>query len=512
MLANPCLMENVQKTRKRIAIAITFLGFGGVLKYIASQGPKDANVNTIGDFWRMIREQHISVIVMVANFVEGGKRKVGQYINFGESLEVDGYVVEVIKTDQHSHYNVSLVQVWKNGVAHTVTHYHYTSWPDHDVPSEAHSLGTMIRQIIQTHSEGGVVAHCSAGIGRTGTVLMVMLLHEMLMIHDSIDPLEVLKHLRECRARLVENVAQYNLALQIFDEVLFGAKTVISSFSLQDQTKEFLKSSSALYQKAKALPSGLTFRGASQREFYPQNRNHSILPADTQRIFLEMENGKMLSQYINAVRLNGLDHPNTMVATEHPLPSTLAKFWRLVVEKKCPNVVLINTYEGYEKEFPEVLPRKDADLILGTYTIHTLHAAQYNSFVIYSIEIISQNQVHHTVTVYQITSWPYGSEVPPSPDALVGVSELLLQTPYTPETGPLVLCCGDGVTGCGLMAGVLLTIEKLQKYNEIDVYRTVVYLQRARPQFFVSQAQFELLYSAAVTFLQDYDTYVNCPR
>nr|XP_053633413.1 tyrosine-protein phosphatase non-receptor type 18-like [Cherax quadricarinatus] len=48
-------------------------GFGGVLKYIASQGPKDANVNTIGDFWRMIREQHISVIVMVANFVEGGK-------------------------------------------------------------------------------------------------------------------------------------------------------------------------------------------------------------------------------------------------------------------------------------------------------------------------------------------------------------------------------------------------------------------------------------------------------
>ncbi|XP_069185096.1 receptor-type tyrosine-protein phosphatase S isoform X1 [Procambarus clarkii] len=486
-------------------------GFGGVLKYVASQGPKEANVSTLGDFWRMICEHHIYVIIMVANFEEGGKKKVGKYLDFGGALMIDDYKVEVIKTDHHSNYNVSLVQVWKNGIAHTVTHYHYLSWPDHGVPTEAHSLATMIRQVIHTHSEGGVVVHCSAGIGRTGTVLLVLLLHEMLMVQGSMDPLEVLQRLRDCRARLVENVAQYNLGLQIFDELLYGDNTVIPSVSAHDQMKEFMRTSHDLYQKALALPSALTFRVSSQGEYYPLNRNPAVVPADTRRIFLEMEGGEMLSQYINAVRLDGLDEPNTMIATEHPLPSMLNKFWKLVVEKKCPSIILINTFDGYEKEFPCVLPGPDCDLQVGRYTVRTLHVTPYKSFDLYSIEVFSQQNVHQTVSVYQLTSWPYGTQVPPSPQVLVAVSEMLLQSPRSPEAGPLLLSCGDGVTGCGLLAGALLTIENLQKSDKIDVYRTVVKLRRARPQFFVSQDQFELLYSAAVVYLENYDTYVNFP-
>lgn len=196
---------------------------------------------------------------------------------------------------------------------------------------------------------GSMIVHCSAGIGRTGTVLLVLLLRDMLMVEGSMDPQEVLQRLRECRARLVENVPQYNLGLQIFDELLFGTNTVISSVNLQDQIGDCLKKSYALYKKAKTLPSGLTFHSASQSDFKNQNRNPAFLPADTRRVFLGMEGGDSLSQYINAVSLDGLDHPNTMIVTEHPVPATLTKFWRLVVEKKCPNVVLINTYEGYEE-------------------------------------------------------------------------------------------------------------------------------------------------------------------
>lgn len=339
----------------------------------------------------------------------------------------------------------------------------------------------------------------------------MLLLHEMLMVQGSMDPLEVLQRLRDCRARLVENVAQYNLGLQIFDELLYGDNTVIPSVSAHDQMKEFMRTSHDLYQKALALPSALTFRVSSQGEYYPLNRNPAVVPADTRRIFLEMEGGEMLSQYINAVRLDGLDEPNTMIATEHPLPSMLNKFWKLVVEKKCPSIILINTFDGYEKEFPCVLPGPDCDLQAGRYTVRTLHVTPYKSFDLYSIEVFSQQNVHQTVSVYQLTSWPYGTQVPPSPQVLVAVSEMLLQSPRSPEAGPLLLSCGDGVTGCGLLAGALLTIENIQKSNKIDVYRTVVKLRRARPQFFVSQEQFELLYSAAVVYLENYDTYVNFP-
>lgn len=194
-----------------------------------------------------------------------------------------------------------------------------------------------------------VVVHCSAGIGRTGTVLMVLLLNEMLMIHSSIDTVEVLQCLRNCRARLVENVAQYNLGLEIFDELLYGSNTSIPDIHFSDQLNMCLKNSYSLFAQAKALPNGLIFRTASKPQHRHLNRNSANLPADNRIVFMEMQGGDSLSQYINATRLDGLDQPNSILTTEHPLPATLIKFWRLIVENKCPFVILANTFEGCEQ-------------------------------------------------------------------------------------------------------------------------------------------------------------------
>lgn len=48
----------------------------------------------------------------------------------------------------------------------------------------------------------------------------------------------------------------------------------------------------------------------------------------------------------------------------------------------------------------------------------------------------------------------------------------------------------NGVTGCGLMSGVLLVLERLLEQQVVDVYRTVVHLRRARTQFITSQVLF----------------------
>ena len=59
--------------------------FQGVVEdrcYIAAQGPKEPNptnnaksstVTTVADFWQMVVEQNVNVIVMVANFIEQGE-------------------------------------------------------------------------------------------------------------------------------------------------------------------------------------------------------------------------------------------------------------------------------------------------------------------------------------------------------------------------------------------------------------------------------------------------------
>lgn len=54
-----------------------------------------------------------------------------------------------------------------------VHHLHFTSWPDHGVPNTTHSVVSYLRKIIKTPSgKGPIVVHCSAGVGRTGSIIV----------------------------------------------------------------------------------------------------------------------------------------------------------------------------------------------------------------------------------------------------------------------------------------------------------------------------------------------------
>lgn len=195
------------------------------------------------------------------------------------------------------------------------------------------------------------VVHCSAGIGRTGTVLLVSLMLDSLDQDDSMDPIEDLAHLRNCRARLVETYAQYDLALQILDEILFGTSTNVLSASLLEELPRLLLECPNQFRKLKALPSALAYRVAEQQDVYALTRNHAAFPSDTKRVCLTAEEGILESQYINAIKVTGLTNSEALLVTEHPLISTTERFWRLVIEKFCPMVVFLNEYLDKVSQF-----------------------------------------------------------------------------------------------------------------------------------------------------------------
>lgn len=188
------------------------------------------------------------------------------------------------------------------------------------------------------------VVHCSAGIGRTGTVLLVLLLLDSLDLEDSMDPVEALARLRDSRARLVESFAQYSLALQILDEILFGTSTNVQLASLLEEVPRLLLECPNQYRKLKALPSALTYRVAEQQDVSALTRNHAAFPSDTWRVCLAAQEGVHESQYINAIRVTGLTNKEAFMVTEHPLASTSERFWRLVFERSCPVVVFLNEF------------------------------------------------------------------------------------------------------------------------------------------------------------------------
>lgn len=78
-------------------------------------------------------------------------------------------------------------------VSREVTQYHFVSWPDHAVPIYSSSLLSFMAKL-RGHStyqrkDQPIVVHCSAGVGRTGTLILVDTMLEMAQHEKHVDVL-----------------------------------------------------------------------------------------------------------------------------------------------------------------------------------------------------------------------------------------------------------------------------------------------------------------------------------
>ncbi|VDM43404.1 unnamed protein product [Toxocara canis] len=140
-------------------------------RYIATQGPLDS---TIGDFWRMIYQESINTIVMLCKLVENGKVKCSQYWpNVPGSKQTFSIITVENKTvTVEKKFSVFNLIVSKEGGKTTVNVklVQMCDWPDRAVPNSGYAVLRLIRMI---PTKGACVIHCSAGIGRTGTIVAI---------------------------------------------------------------------------------------------------------------------------------------------------------------------------------------------------------------------------------------------------------------------------------------------------------------------------------------------------
>ncbi|PIO32821.1 hypothetical protein AB205_0114410 [Aquarana catesbeiana] len=78
--------------------------------YIGTQGPME---NTFQDFWQMVWEQNVLVIVMTTRVEEGGHRKCGQYWPLSPGSEASYGAVTVTNKamDNHQHYRKTTLEL-----------------------------------------------------------------------------------------------------------------------------------------------------------------------------------------------------------------------------------------------------------------------------------------------------------------------------------------------------------------------------------------------------------------
>ncbi|XP_048220229.1 tyrosine-protein phosphatase non-receptor type 13 isoform X6 [Perognathus longimembris pacificus] len=190
--------------------------------YIACQGPLPT---TVGDFWQMIWEQKSTVIAMMTQEVEGEKVKCQRYwpnILGKTTMANDRLRLALVRTQQLKGFVVRAMTVEdiQTGEVRHVSHLNFTAWPDHDTPSQPHDLLTFISYMRHVHSAGPIVTHCSAGIGRSGTLICIDVVLGLISQDLDFDISDLVRCMRLQRHGMVQTEDQYIFCYQVILYVL----------------------------------------------------------------------------------------------------------------------------------------------------------------------------------------------------------------------------------------------------------------------------------------------------
>ncbi|XP_049916556.1 receptor-type tyrosine-protein phosphatase H-like isoform X4 [Epinephelus moara] len=223
-------------------------GYNSNREFIATQGPLPA---TVDDFWRMIWEQRVKGIVMVTNCTENGRIKCERYwpadsqpCPYGELL------VTVSSEQQQPNWTLREFRLKQRNTSEerTVKHFHFTAWPDHGVPQGTEVLiqfRGLVRQHIESAGTGApTVVHCSAGVGRTGTIIALDVLLQQLAKQRAVGIKGFVYKMRLSRPYMVQTESQY----------VFLHQCIMDSLEPREKTEENIyENADMIYANATAL-------------------------------------------------------------------------------------------------------------------------------------------------------------------------------------------------------------------------------------------------------------------
>ncbi|XP_042871197.1 uncharacterized protein LOC122252668 isoform X2 [Penaeus japonicus] len=242
-------------------------GASGSRAYIASQGPLP---HTTADFWRMVVECEVQVIIMASNETEGGKHKCECYwVNSqNEERQFGNVTVSFVKARQVCpDFMVRTLKIRyptdSGKTERTICQFHYVLWPDHGVPETVRPLLDMVRLVrdCQASETLPVLVHCSAGCGRTGTICAIDYVWGLLRagrLTENLNLFGLVKEMRRQRVAMVQTREQYILLHRAVRELFKERLKVIDAHPYEniatDGTPLILREKESDYEELYVKP------------------------------------------------------------------------------------------------------------------------------------------------------------------------------------------------------------------------------------------------------------------
>ncbi|KFV52860.1 Receptor-type tyrosine-protein phosphatase T, partial [Gavia stellata] len=496
--------------------------------YIATQGkcpsvfsPAPGPMQeTVKDFWRMIWQENSASVVMVTNLVEVGRVKCVRY--WPDDTEVYGDIkVTLIETEPLAEYVIRTFTVQKKGYheIREIRQFHFTSWPDHGVPCYATGLLGFVRQVkfLNPPEAGPIVVHCSAGAGRTGCFIAIDIMLDMAENEGVVDIFNCVRELRSQRVNLVQTEEQYVFVHDAILEACLCGNTAIPVCEFRSiyynisrldpqtnssQIKDEFQTLNIVTPRVRPEDCSI---GLLPRN-HDKNRCMDVLPLDRCLPFLISVDGES-SNYINAALMDSHKQPAAFIVTQHPLPNTVADFWRLVFDYNCSSVVMLNEMDAAQLCM-QYWPEKTS-CCYGPIQVEFVSADIDEDIInrIFRICNMARPQDGYRIVQHlQYIGWPAYRDTPPSKRSLLKVVRRLekWQEQYDGRDGRTVVHCLNGGGRSGTFCAICSVCEMIQQQNIIDVFHIVKTLRNNKSNMVESLEQYKFVYEVALEYLSSF--------
>uniref|UniRef100_A0A674NCY3 protein-tyrosine-phosphatase n=1 Tax=Takifugu rubripes TaxID=31033 RepID=A0A674NCY3_TAKRU len=488
--------------------------------YIATQGPLP---ETFGDFWRMVWEQRSATVVMMTRLEEKSRIKCDQYWP-SRGTETYGMTqVTLLDTIELATFCVRTFSLHKNGSSEKreVRQFQFTAWPDHGVPEYPTPFLAFLRRVKTCNppDAGPIIAHCSAGVGRTGCFIVIDAMLERIKHEKTVDIYGHVTLMRSQRNYMVQTEDQYSFIHDALLEAVACGNTEVAARSLYSYIQKLAQVESGEHvtgmelefkrlANSKAHTSRFISANLPCNKF--KNRLVNIMPYETTRVCLQPIRGLEGSDYINASFIDGYRQQKAYIATQGPLAETTEDFWRMLWENNSTIVVMLTKLREMGREKCHQYWPAERSARYQYFVVDPM--AEYNmpQYILREFKVTdARDGQSRTVRQFQFTDWPEQG-VPKSGEGFIDfIGQVHKTKEQFGQDGPISVHCSAGVGRTGVFITLSIVLERMRYEGVVDIFQTVKMLRTQRPAMVQTEDEYQFCYHAALEYLGSFDHYAT---